>query len=200
MEGVKNMSDAIKNIIGEENYKKVTEKLGDIDVISGKYIPINRFNEVNGEKNTLQKQIEKMNLQVESLEGVNTEKEQLTQEIEKMKNDFLQLEKDKLMEMENMSKTSVLREELLKLNVSDTYINLLLNDEKTKNAIKESKVINNKVDGIDNIINSLKENYKDVFPEIIKENNGNNKGNNGNNNGSGDNDWSKVVDNILKNV
>jgi vacuolar-type H+-ATPase subunit I/STV1 len=47
----------IKTILGDELYKQVAEKLGDkkIDIISDKYVPIERFKAVNDQKNEAEK-------------------------------------------------------------------------------------------------------------------------------------------------
>lgn len=52
------MSDKIKEIIGEELYSQVTEKMGDkkIDLLDG-YIPKARFDEVNTSKSQLKTQV-----------------------------------------------------------------------------------------------------------------------------------------------
>lgn len=80
----------IKEILGEELYSKVNEKLGDkkIDVINnGQWIPKNKFDDVIEQKNQYKKQLEEID----------------TESISKKKQELWELEKELTLDKHNLS-------------------------------------------------------------------------------------------------
>ena len=73
----------LKEILGEELYKQVTEKLGDkkIMIDDGNFIPKSRFNEVNEAKKELDKLLKERDVQLEQLSKNNKDSEELTKQI-----------------------------------------------------------------------------------------------------------------------
>lgn len=76
----------LKEILGEELYKQVTEKLGDkkIMIDDGNFIPKSRFNEVNEAKKELEKQISDRDKQLKDLSTKAQGNEELTKQIEEL--------------------------------------------------------------------------------------------------------------------
>lgn len=76
----------LKEILGEELYKQVTEKLGDKKVMidDGNFIPKSRFNEVNEAKKELEKQIVDRDKQLKDLSSKAQGNEELTKQIEQL--------------------------------------------------------------------------------------------------------------------
>lgn len=78
----------LKEILGEELYKSVTEKLGDkkIDIVSdGEWIPKDKFNSINEDNKTLKGQIAERDKQLKELSEKATGNDTLKQEIEALK-------------------------------------------------------------------------------------------------------------------
>lgn len=73
----------LKELLGEELYKQVTEKLGDkkIMIDDGNFIPKSRFNEVNEAKKELEKQILDRDKQLKDLSTKAQGNEELTKQI-----------------------------------------------------------------------------------------------------------------------
>jgi predicted phage tail protein len=65
----------MKELLGEELYNQVKEKIGDKELIinDGTYIPKAKFDDLNNDKKDLKKQLEEANTKIESLSKVNTE-------------------------------------------------------------------------------------------------------------------------------
>ena len=78
----------MKELLGEELYNQVKEKLGDKELIinDGNYIPKHKFDDLNNDKKELKKQLEEVNAKVQELSSVNAEK--LNKEIEDLKKKY----------------------------------------------------------------------------------------------------------------
>lgn len=76
----------LKELLGEELYKQVTEKLGDKKVMvdDGNFIPKSRFDEVNEAKKELEKQISDRDKQLKDLSAKAQGNEELTKQIEEL--------------------------------------------------------------------------------------------------------------------
>lgn len=76
----------LKEILGEELFAQVSEKLGDKKVMvdDGNFIPKSRFNEVNEAKKELEKQISDRDKQLKDLSKNNTDNEELSKQIEQL--------------------------------------------------------------------------------------------------------------------
>ena len=66
----------MKELLGEELYNQVKEKLGDKELIinDGNYIPKHKFDDLNNDKKELKKQLEEVNAKVQELSSVDAEK------------------------------------------------------------------------------------------------------------------------------
>lgn len=119
----------LKEIIGEEAFKALPEetrnKYKDTDFVnSADYVPKDRFNQVNTEKNDYKQQLADRDKQLNDLQGKVKDNEALTKEIENLKN--------------ANSKAAAEYEEKLKQLQYDVAINNALKDSKAKdiNLIK----------------------------------------------------------------
>lgn len=76
----------LKEILGEELFAQVSEKLGDKKVMvdDGNFIPKSRFNEVNEAKKELEKQISDRDKQLKDLSSKVQGNEELTKQIEQL--------------------------------------------------------------------------------------------------------------------
>lgn len=87
----------LKELLGEELFSKVTEKVEEhkIAVVSdGSWIPKEKFDSVNSEKNDYKKQLSDRDKQLEDLKGKAAGNEELTAEIERLKNENEQSRKE----------------------------------------------------------------------------------------------------------
>lgn len=74
----------LKELLGEELYNQVKEKIGDKELFinDGTYIPKKKFDDLNNDKKDLQKQLEEVNTKVKELSSIDAEK--LKKEIEEL--------------------------------------------------------------------------------------------------------------------
>ena len=79
--------DKLKELLGEELYKQVAEKLGDNKIIidDGNWIPKARFDEVNVQRKDYKEQLEQRDQQLKDLQKKAKDSEELTSEIERLR-------------------------------------------------------------------------------------------------------------------
>lgn len=143
----------LKEILGEELYKQVTEKLGDkkIMIDDGNFIPKSRFNEVNEAKKELDKLLKERDMQLEQLSKNNKDSEELTKQIK----DLQALNKQTADEYEN---------KISKMQF-DHALDGALTGAKCKNIkalkalldIENIKYQDGKLEGLQDQLNTLKE-------------------------------------------
>ncbi|QEK11687.1 hypothetical protein FQB35_04535 [Crassaminicella thermophila] len=182
--------DWLKELLGEELYGQVKDKLGDTKIMKddGNFIPKSRFDQVNEQKKELQKQ-------VDELKDISTKYEALQNDITKWKDQAEQVPalKKKMEEWESQSidlqtKLSeankqiegfAAKEQEYQTKLRDTQINSAIEKELMKHSVKYPDLILGKFDrekieiaedgtvkGIDEQLNQIKENYKELFGEI----------------------------------
>jgi len=78
--------EKLKELLGEELYKQLEEKLGDKKVFidDGNYIPKQRFDEVNNEKKELQNQLKERDGQLEELRKNSQDSKELQDKIQEL--------------------------------------------------------------------------------------------------------------------
>ncbi len=109
---------SLKELLGEELYEQVKEKLGDkeIDIVNdGRWIPKDKFDAVNGEKNEYKTQVETLNTELGKLKEQLEDKDSATETIEALRTDIESKEK----ELNNLRKTNAIKFEVLKANPND---------------------------------------------------------------------------------
>lgn len=160
------MSEKVKEIIGEELYQQVVDKLGDkkIDLLDG-YIPRTRLNEVTEKLKIYEGKITSYEDQIKDTSKLLKDNEELKNSFESLQNKYKQDLTTKDIEISNITKRSILKS---KLNENGAkYSDLLLKEVDISNLSIE----NDNIKDVDNIINTLKTNYSDMF--VVKETKGN---------------------------
>jgi len=148
----------LKELLGEQLFDQVSDKLGEhkIDIVSdGKWIPVEKFNTVNQEKNEYKTQVDDLNKDLGKLQGQLKNNEDATKTIQ----DLQQKIKDKDAEMTKINKLSTIKLEALKAEPNDI--------EDILPHLDTEKVIVND-DGITGLKEQL-ESLKEAKPYLFKE-------------------------------
>lgn len=187
----------LKELLGEELYKQVTDKLGDkkIMVDDGNFIPKARFDQVNEQKKELDKQLKDYKTQLEDLSKNNKDNEALAKQIEELQNTNKQ--------------ASEAYENKIKAMEFDYALDSALNNSKCKNSkalkalldMNSIKYQDGKLEGLETQINSLKESESYLFEDAAPQNTGGigNFARGGNSNLEGNNSQSTFMDAIKNN-
>jgi hypothetical protein len=149
----------IKELLGEELFKQVKEKIGSKELIinDGNFIPRQRFNEVNDELKTTKEK-------VVSYEGQLAKTKDLIKDNEEFKTKYSELEdkfkvevqnKDK--EISNITKRSMVKEKLITSGAK--HVSLLMKEIDLE-AIELDK---DNLKGFDDVLGKLKTDYDDLF-------------------------------------
>lgn len=162
--------ETLEQILGEELYKQVTDKLGDkkIDIVSnGQWIPKAKFDDVNTEKNNYKTQVDNLNIELGKLKKQLEDNDDASKTIEDLQKEI----KDKEEEMANIRKQNAIKLEVLKANPNDVADilphlkdeNITLADDGTITGLKEQ-------------LDTLKENKAYLFKEEGPDGTGGSKG------------------------
>lgn len=147
----------LKEILGEELFNQVNEKLGDnkIAVVSdGAWIPKSKFDEINEQKNTYKGQIDTLNGQIKDFEKSAKGNDELLAQIEKFKGD----NEDLNGKIKDITLDSAIKLGLV--NNKAKYADLLAGKiDKSKLQLDDK----GNVTGLDEQIKTLQEGYKDLF-------------------------------------
>ncbi len=150
----------LKELLGEELYNKVIEKLGDkkIDIVNdGRWIPKAKFDDVNEEKKQYKEQVDNLNKELGKLQKQLEDNQAANETIEKLKQQI----KDKETEMEKIRKQNAIKFEVLKYNPNDVADILPhLKDESI--TINEDGTIT----GLKEQLETLKENKPYLFKQV----------------------------------
>lgn len=160
------LEELIEMSLDEETAKKVLKAYQ--DSLKDKYIPIERFNEVNEEKKELKTQLEERDVQLKGLKEKVKGNEELTTKITELE------EANSATKEEYENKISALRKE--------TSIELALKDEKAKNvrAVKalldldKVSLDGDNLIGLDEQLKTLKEKESYLFGEDTLKGRGSN--------------------------
>lgn len=168
----------LKELLGEELYNQVQEKLGEkkIDIVNdGRWIPKDKFDTVNIEKKEYKDQVDTLNKELGKLQKQLEDNKDATETIETLKKQI----KDKETEMANIRKQNAIKFEALKYNPNDVADILphLKNDTIT---IAEDGTIS----GLKEQLDALKENKPYLFKQIEPQGTGGSMGNGGKGGGS----------------
>lgn len=150
--------EEFKDLFGEELYNQVVSKIGDKKLIlnDGKYIPINKFNEVNESRKALEQQIEhykKTGADTEQLLSSNKELNQKYQELQNASKSQLEEYQKNLT---NIQKRTMIKDMLI--NEKVMYPDLL---------IKEIDLDFIKLDG-ENLLGFNIADLKQKFPSMFQ--------------------------------
>lgn len=160
----------MKELLGEELYNQVKEKIGDKEMFinDGSYIPKKKFDDLNNDKKDLQAQLEEVNKKLQTMSSDDAEN--IKKELEDLKAKY-DTDTKALNDKWNAREKEYLINDLtrdLKFSSNSakkTFINDLM--------AKDLKIENGKMLGYDDFLNEYRENDADAFvPE--KKNEGQN--------------------------
>lgn len=185
--------DWLKEIVGEDLFKKIEEYLGDKKIIlnDGSYIPREKFNDANGQVKDLKTQLGERDEQLAALKKQVKDNAELTTQIEKLQED------NKKVKEESEAK--------IKSQNFDFVLELKLRDYKVKNvkavkallAVDKLKLNDDETfTGLEEQIKKLKETDEYLFGDITVSGTG--KPEEGKPDYKGKNPWSKDTFNLTE--
>lgn len=160
----------LEDILGEDLYKQVTEKLGDKEIAivnNGLWFPKSKFDAVNEENKGYKKQISDLNQELGKLKGKVEDNDDVEQTIK----DLQERIDDKEKEMASIRKTNAIKFEVLKANPNDVA-DILPHLEDEAITIAEDGTIT----GLEEQLSTLKENKAYLFKETEPQGTGGSKG------------------------
>ncbi|MCG8539292.1 MAG: phage scaffolding protein [Clostridia bacterium] len=151
---------ALKNILGEELYRRVKEKLGDKKIIidDENYIPRSRLNQVIHQKNTFMKNIETLNNQLKEMQEDIKDRDQLIKRLENSKNKITQ----ENLRIKDICLTNAIKLEALKMNAKNIHVIGTLVDKKRLEILESGTV-----KGLEEQLKELKESQEGLFGRDI---------------------------------
>lgn len=151
---------ALKNILGEELYRRVKEKLGDKKIIidDENYIPRSRLNQVIHQKNTFMKNIETLNNQLKEMQEDIKDRDQLIKRLENSKNKITQ----ENLRIKDICLTNAIKLEALKVNAKNIHVIGTLVDKKRLEILESGTV-----KGLEEQLKELKESQEGLFGRDI---------------------------------
>lgn len=160
----------LKELLGEDLYNQVKEKLGDkkeLFVNDGTYIPKSKFDNLNEEKKKIKEQLDEANTKIEELSKVKAE--DLQKEIDDWKKKY---EDDTKALNENIAKREreyIVNNLIRDLNFSSESAKKAFTNELTS---KDLKIEDGKLIGFDDYLSSYKKNDPKAFVEEKSKENG----------------------------
>lgn len=154
----------LKQLLGEELYNQVVEKLGDkkIMVDDGNFIPKARFDKVNDQKKELETQLKTSSETIETLKKNNSDNETLQSTIGEHEKTIEKLKK----EAEDKDFNYSLRDALKEAGCIDSRaLEVYLTKENLK--LEDGKIV-----GLEEQLNSLKESKTYLFKDTIPQDTG----------------------------
>ena len=108
--------EKLKELLGEELFNQVKEKLGDkkVFVDDGNYIPKQRFDEVNNEKKELQQQLKERDSQLEELKKQAQDSQELQNKISELQQTNDEVKNQYEQKMKEQKFNFALEQELMK--------------------------------------------------------------------------------------
>jgi len=160
----------LAEILGEELYKQVTEKLGDarIDIVSdGRWIPKQKFDDINEEKKQYKTQVDELNKKLSELKEKVKDNDDITGQIEALKQQI----KDKEAELAKTRKLNAIKLAVLKAGPNDVE-DILPHLKQDSITLADDGTIT----GLEEQIKALKEKKPYLFKDTDPEGTGGSKG------------------------
>ncbi len=182
----------LKELLGEELYSQVQDKLGDkkIDIVSeGNWIPKEKFDQVNEDKKSYKKQVEDLNQDLGKLKDKLKDNEDATKTIDDLKEQIA----DKETELAKTRKQNAIKLEVLKANPNDVA-DILPHLKDDSISINEDGSIT----GLKEQLENLQENKAYLFKEEGPSGTGGSIGNKNRKKTSVNNPWSKENFNLTE--
>lgn len=161
----------LEEILGDNLYKQVTAALKgkgkdgkDVNLIvnDGNYIPKEKFDSVNTQKNDLAKQIAERDKQLKELQGKATGNEELQNQIKTLQEQNKKAQKNYESKIKDMKLDSAIKAKLSENKAK--YVDLLSSKfDKSKLIVAEDGTIS----GLDDQMKALKDTYKDLFTPVV---------------------------------
>lgn len=155
--------ETLEQLLGDDLYKQVTEKLGDkkIAIVSdGTWIPKSKFDDVNEEKKELKTQLEQRDKQLKDLGDKAKGNEDLEKQIKELQDLNKTTKESYEAKIKDMAINSAIQSKLTDTKYPDL---LMTKFDKSKLSVQED----GSIIGIDEQLTAIKEQYKDLFvPKI----------------------------------
>lgn len=164
--------DKIKELLGEELFTQVAEKLGNTKLMvnDGNMIPKVRFDEVNEAKKLYKEQADKLTTdftdlqsKMESFKGLEgldkTKYEEMVSKVSELQTAL----NSKETEIGNITKSGLLKDALAKAQLKDGYYDLI----KGQFNLDELEIKDGVIGGLDDKIKSMQGSYKDMFGTVV---------------------------------
>lgn len=154
----------LKELLGEELHKQLTEKLGDkhkVAVVSdGNWLPKDKFNEVNEAKKQLETDLKGRDNQLEQLKKDAGDSKELQDKIAELETANKKTSDDYDAKIKDISITTAIEKALVSSNAK--FPDLLVGKiDKTKIEVLQDGTVK----GLEDQLKPLKESYKDLFGE-----------------------------------
>lgn len=154
----------LRELLGEEVYKQVMEKLGDkhkVAIISdGNWFPKDKFNEVNEAKKQLETDLKGRDKQLEQLKKDAGDSKELQDKIAELETANKKTSDDYEAKIKDISITAAVEKALVSSNAK--FPDLLVGKiDKTKIEVLQDGTVK----GLEDQLKPLKESYKDLFGE-----------------------------------
>lgn len=155
----------IKELLGDELYSQVQEKLGDKKLIvnDGNYIPKAKFDEKNEELKVTKAKMDELQTKVEQLGSTSQEAETLKANIEALKGEYDQFKTDSEKRINDTQKKQAIERNLARANANPDTIDLLVDKFELDKLILDSK---GEIVDWDVHLNPIKEQRKTLFGEV----------------------------------
>ncbi|WP_432406711.1 phage scaffolding protein [Wukongibacter sp. M2B1] len=149
-----------KDILGEELYKKIREKVGDRKIIidDENYIPRSRLNQVIHQKNVFRKNIETLSNQLEEMAEKIEIKEQLIKRLESSEKRLIKENS----RVKDICLANAIKLEALKMNAKNIHVVSRLIDKTGLEILDDGSVR-----GLEEQLNKLKEDQSSLFGRDI---------------------------------
>lgn len=170
--------EKLKELLGEELYGQLTEKLGDtkIDIVNnGQWIPKEKFNEVNTELKSTREQFDNAQKTLKDLEGKAGSADEYKTKLDEINAQFENYKQESETRLLNTQKKTALEKHLMQARADEKAVDLLANlFELDKIELDEKGTIKD----WENVLKPIKEERSTLFLEekmdSQKPNNGSN--------------------------
>lgn len=150
----------LKELLGEELFKQVLEKLGDKKLLlnDGTYLPKAKFDEKNEEVKLLKEKVSTLEKQGKDTAKLLKDNEELKTQFEALQSTSKATLEEKEKEIQGIITKGLLKDNLIEMGA--VYPDLLIKNINLDDVIvQDNKILNN------DILKNLKDNYKDLFKE-----------------------------------
>jgi len=155
----------LKELLGEELFNQVSEKIGDKKLIvnDGSYIPKAKFDEKNEELKSTKAKMDELQESVKGLDTFTKENEDLKSKVESLKNEYENFKNDADTRVKTIQIKQAIERNLVKANANPDTIDLLVDKFDVNSLQVDSK---GEIVDWDVHFNPIKEARKSLFGEV----------------------------------